>query len=269
MPLRRLRRLLRSRSQPGTLHTLPNVYSPELGNVRDVYVYLPPDYEHEVRRYPVVYMHDGQNLFDTGTAFGHPWRVEEAVISAARLGQPSIVVGVPNAGPDRIAEYSPFDDPRHGGGRGDAYLDFLAHTLKPMIDQRYRTLRERRWTGIAGSSMGGLISLYAAVTRPETYGFAGVLSPSIWFAGQAIMPVVRQTVEELGGLSEPPRIYLDAGAREGGMTLENARRVRDLLIAGGFRVGTDLRWVEDPGGAHDELAWGRRFRKALPAMLAA
>jgi len=268
MPLvRRLRRLLRSRSRPGTLHVLPAFQSPELGNARDVFVYLPPDYDDEVRRYPVIYMQDGQNLFDTGTAFGRPWHVEDAVIAAARLGRPAIVVGVANAGAERIAEYSPFPDEQHGGGRADRYLDFLVDRLKPVIDQSFRTLREPRDTGIAGSSMGGLVSLYAAFTRPGTFGFAAVLSPSLWFAHLAIFGVVRERLAALG--SARPRIYLDSGAREGERTLDHARALRDLLLAGGYRLGVDLRWAEDVKGAHEEGAWGRRFRKALPALLAA
>ena len=271
MPLvRRIRRLFRSRALAGTLDTLHEVYSPELDNVRDVYVYLPPDYEHEVRRYPVVYMHDGQNLFDTGTSFAGSWRVEDAVATAARLGQPSIVVGVPNMGAGRIGEYSPFSDARFGLARGDHYLDFLTGTLKPLIDKQYRTLRDRRTTGIAGSSMGGLISLYGAFTRPETFGFAGVLSPSLWFAEGAIFGAVKAALEGAGESARGrPRVYLDVGRREGPSTLYNARRLRDLLLRHGYRLGVDLRWVEDHGGEHHEAAWSRRFRKALPALLAA
>jgi len=268
MPLvQGIRRLLRSQSEPGTLHLLPEVYSPELDNTRDVYVCLPPGYAHEGRRYPVVYMQDGQNLFDTGTSYAGTWHVEDAVTTASRLGMPAIVVGVPNAGEGRIAEYSPFSDARFGVGRGDHYLDFVVGTVKPAIDARYRTLRDCHDTGIAGSSMGGLISLYAAFTRPETFGFAGVLSPSLWFAGGAIFSVVE------AALADPrwrgrPRIYLDVGHREGESTLHNARRLRDLLLERGYRQGVDLRWVEDHGGAHHEAAWSRRFRKALPALLA-
>ena len=267
MPLRRLRRLLRSRSAPGTLQVLHDFASPELGNSRDVYVYLPPDYDEEVRRYPVIYMQDGQNLFDTGTSFGRPWHAEDAVVAAARLGVPAIVVGVANAGLGRIAEYSPFPDQRHGGGLADVYLDFITNTLKPVIDQMYRTLREPRDTGIAGSSMGGLVSLYAAFTRPGTFGFAAVLSPSLWFAHLAIFDVVRRALATMG--VERPRLYLDSGAREGARTLDHARELRNLLVDGGYRVGVDLRWTEDAMGAHEEGAWGRRFRKALPALLAA
>jgi predicted alpha/beta superfamily hydrolase len=243
---------------------LPRIKSVELENERDIYVYLPPDYDHEVRRYPVVYMQDGQNLFDTGTSFAGSWHVEDAAMTAAQLGLPVIVVGVPNAGQERLLEYSPFADARHGIGWGDCYLDFLIGTVKPLIDKDYRTLRGRESTGIAGSSMGALISLYAAFTRPETFGFAGVLSPSLWFANASIFPVIEEALQDGG---DRPRVYLDVGYYEGLSTVANARRMRDLLVAYGYQPGSDLRWVEDPGGAHHEAAWSRRFRKALPAML--
>jgi predicted alpha/beta superfamily hydrolase len=267
MPLvRRIRRLLGYRDQPGSLHVLPGIRSEELGNERDVYVYLPPGYDHEVRRYPVVYMQDGQNLFDTGTSFAGSWHVENAVNTAARLDLPAIVVGVPNAGAERILEYSPFADARHGIGWGDRYLEFLTGTLKPMIDQQFRTLRDRADTGIAGSSMGALISLYAGFKRSDTFGFSGVLSPSLWFANASIFPVIEEALERGG---DRPRIYLDVGCYEGQNTVANARRMRNLLMSHGYQYGVDLRWVEDPGGTHHEAAWARRFRKALPALLAA
>ncbi|MGI8510115.1 MAG: alpha/beta hydrolase [Gemmatimonadaceae bacterium] len=266
--IRRLRRLGRSRIQPGTLHTLAGVYSPELDTTRDVYVYLPSGYDEDVRRYPVVYMHDAQNLFDTGTGFLGSWYVEEAVSAATRLGHPCIVVGVPHAGVERIVEYSPFDDANFGAGRGDLYLDFLVETLKPQIDKQYRTLRDRRWTGIAGSSMGGLISLYAAFTRGDIFGFAGALSPSFWFAGAAIFPVIETALATMPE-ADRPRVYLDVGRFDGARAVGDARRMRDLLIENGYRTGEDLRWVEDPRGGHNEAAWARRFRKALPALLAA
>lgn len=267
--IRRLRRLGRSRIQPGTLDSLIDVYSPELDTMRDIYVYLPPGYGEEVRRYPVVYMQDAQNLFHTGTGFLGSWHVEEAVIAATRLGHPCIVIGVPHAGVERIVEYSPFDDTHFGAGRGNRYLDFLINTLKPKIDQQYRTLRSRRWTGIAGSSMGGLISMYAAFTRPETYGFVGALSSSFWFANGAIFPVVEAALAASFGEIEAPRVYLDIGRYDGTRAVADARRMRNLLIQNGYRTGADLRWVEDPRGGHNEASWARRFRKALPALLSA
>lgn len=266
--IRRLRRILRSRIIPGTLEKLSGVYSPELGNTRDVYVYLPPGYDEDVRRYPVVYMQDGQNLFDTDTGFAGSWHAEEAAAATARLGQPAILVGVANAGVDRIPEYSPFNDATFGVARGDLYLDFLIRTLKPIIDKQYRTLRDHRWTGIAGSSMGGLISFYAAFTRADIFGFAGALSPSFWFADNAIFPVIEDALERENPDVARPRIYLDVGRYDGPRAVADAQRMRDLLVRYGYRRGADLRWVEDPRGAHQEASWARRFRKALPALLA-
>jgi predicted alpha/beta superfamily hydrolase len=135
-----------------------------------------------------------------------------------------------------------------------------------MIDARFRTLRGRDDTGIAGSSMGGLISLYAGFKRADVFGFAGVLSPSLWFANASIFPVIE---EALASDQPRPRIYLDVGCYEGQSTLADARRMRNLLVGHGYQYGIDLRWVEDPGGTHHEAAWARRFRKALPALLSA
>ncbi len=251
----------RRRTAPGRLEVIPGLYSPELGNRRDILVYLPTSYDRNEQRYPVLYMHDGQNLFDPATSFAGEWGVDTAIAKAPRKGRKVIVVGVPNAGIDRIREYSPFADPRHGGGEGDAYLAFLHDTVKPMVDSRFRTDPSEEATGIAGSSLGGLISLYGFFRHPGRYGFAGVLSPALWFGGGAIFPFVASAPYVRG------RIYLDVGAREGEGTLANAREMRDLLIANGYRRSRDLMWVEDSAGMHNEAAWGRRLRTALPFLL--
>src|SRR5207248_1353135 len=158
----RLRRFLPRRFlRSGTLHSLHDVWSPELGNRREVVVYLPPTYGGR-RQFPVVYMQDGQNLFDPATAHAGDWGLLRSRDALAGAGAETIVVGVANAGEARIAEYNPFRD----DARGDRYLTFLIETLKPMIDQRFRTLPERAHTGIAGSSMGALISLYGFFHAP-------------------------------------------------------------------------------------------------------
>ena len=151
----------RRRTPPGVLEVIPQVYSASLGNSRDILVYLPSSYAKTERRFPVLYMHDGQNLFDPNTSFAGEWGVDVALARAPRKGRRAIIVGIPNMGMERIREYSPFVDARSGGGLGDAYLDFLLGTVKPMIDERYRTQPEPRSTGIVGSSLGGLISAYA------------------------------------------------------------------------------------------------------------
>ncbi len=238
------------------LEVLEAVHSPELGNERDVVVYLPPSYRRSRQTYPVIYMHDGQNLFDPATSFAGEWGVGRAMRSAARRGLEAIVVGVPNMGAERIEEYSPFH-------RGPAYAAFLADTLKPAVDERFRTRPSPEDTVIAGSSMGGLISLWALFRHQETFGAAGVLSPSLWFADGGIFSEVDRFP------FVPARIYLDIGAQEGAEHVANARRMRDLLLMKGYRSGRDLRWLESRGGRHDERSWGRRFARALPFFLAA
>jgi predicted alpha/beta superfamily hydrolase len=244
------------------LEVLEGVHSPELGNQRDVLVYLPPSYRRSERSYPVLYMQDGQNLFDPGTSYAGEWGVGRAMNSAARRGLEAIVVGVPNLGAERLDEYSPYADAEAGGGgKGDAYAAFLARTLKPIVDQRFRTERGREQTVVAGSSMGGLISLITLLRHPDTFGAAGVLSPSLWFAGGAIFSEVERSPRV------PARIYLDIGVQEGPQHVGNARRMRDLLLSKGYRLGADLRWLESRCGRHDERSWGRRFARALPFLL--
>jgi predicted alpha/beta superfamily hydrolase len=232
-----------------------------LGNSRNILVYLPPNYEKGDRRYPVIYMQDGQNLFDPATSFAGDWGLLDGLDSMARRASVPIVVAIPNMGEERIAEYSPFVDSEAGGGKAEDYLDFLLDTLKPRIDREFRTLPERAATGIGGSSMGGLLSLYGFFARPDAFGFCAGLSPSLWFADRAIFPFVEAAP------FTPGRIYLDIGTEEGSASLINARRMRELLLARGYREGIDVRWVEDAGAGHNEAAWGRRFTAAIPFLL--
>jgi predicted alpha/beta superfamily hydrolase len=243
------------------LETLPNFYSPQLDNRRDVLVQLPASYRRSDRAYPVLYMQDGQNLFDPATSYAGDWKLGKVMAAAARQGVEAIVVGIPHMGAGRLDEYSPFEDPGRGGGAADRYLDFLIETLKPVIDQRFRSHRGRNHTGIAGSSMGGLLSLYAFFRPSSVFGFAGVLSPSLWFGGGAIFSVVESAA------FAPGKLYLDIGALEGPEHVGRARRMRDLLRAKGYRPGRELRWLESRSGRHDEASWGRRFARALPFLL--
>jgi predicted alpha/beta superfamily hydrolase len=247
----------------GTVKVLRGLRSPELGNARDVLVYLPPSYGADPeRRYPVLYMHDGQNLFDAATSFSGEWEVDKTLENASAEGLETIVVGIPNAGPERLNEYSPFPDAKHETvGRGDAYLDFIVQTLKPVIDRDFRTLPGRESTGIAGSSMGALITLYAFFRNGDTFGFAGVMSPALWFAERAIFPYVE------GAPFVPGRIYVDVGTREGRETLTDVRRLRDVLVEKGYRKGEDFLYVVEMGGTHSEAAWARRLRKELDFLL--
>lgn len=258
-----------------TKRTLGRVWSPQLRNRRDVDIYLPPSYPTGRQRYPVVYMHDGQNLSDPRTAFAGTWRLGETLERLARRDIEAIVVGVHNNGDVRLREYSPFPDRRHGGGEGDAYLAFLVDTLKPRIDRRFRTDRRRDVSVVFGSSMGGLISLYAYFKYPAVFGRVGVMSPSVWFGHGRILEYIAS--------AKPPRgrLYLDVGTFEGVSTLRDARRLGRLLVRKGFvrrrsagAVGPRgevakpaLRYVEDPGGRHNEGNWASRLEGALEFLL--
>jgi len=246
----------------GNLMVLNRFHSPRLGNQRDLLVYLPPSYSEGDRRYPVIYMHDGQNLFDEATSFGEEWRVDDTMEALGQEGLEALVVGVPNAGEHRCDEYSPFEDAENGGGKGDLYLGFLTDTLKPLIDRDFRTLPGREHTVIAGSSMGGLISLYAFLRRPDVFGAAGVMSPSLWFADRAVLDFAEQTPVPRGVL------YLDVGTLEGENTVADVRRLRDALLEGGYEEGRDLMYVEQEGAGHTEAAWRARFSHAVPFLLA-
>ena len=259
----RWRSRARARAERGDLHLIPDVPSPELGNHHTLIVSTPASYRTGDRRYPVLYMQDGQNLFDPRTSFAGDWGLSAALGWASRRGIEPIVVGIYNAGGGRFDEYSPFAEPGTGGGAGDRYLVFLTGTVKPLIDAGFRTLTGRETTGIAGSSLGGLLSLYAFVRSPSVFGLAAALSPSLWFGNEAIFDVVARSPRPEG------RIYLDIGLREGERHVLLARKMRDLLITRGFEPRRTLRYVEDRRGAHREADWGRRFRKALPFLLRA
>lgn len=229
---------------------------------RPVLVYLPPGYETETtRRYGVLYFHDGQNVFDRRTAFGGvEWGVDETAESLIRAGamDPVIIVAVGNT-PDRIDEYTPVASPGHGGGRADAYARFLVEELKPLIDSRYRTDPSPDRTGVAGSSLGGLVSMYLGLTRSGTFRRLGVISPSVWWANRDIVSRVAALPAKL-----PLRIWEDIGTAEGGSeTVEDARALRDALAARGWREGDDLSYHEFPGARHDEASWAARVGDVL------
>jgi predicted alpha/beta superfamily hydrolase len=243
--------------------TLKNVWSPQRRNRRDVDVYLPASYASGVR-YPVVYLQDGQNVSDPEAAFAGTWDLEATVDRLAWRGLDAIYVGIHNTR-SRLAEYSPFPDPRHGGGDADAYMAFLVETLKPRIDRMFNTRRDRDATAIGGSSMGGLVSLYAFFRYPSVFGRAFVMSPSIWFGHGAIVDFIGDARVSRG------RLYLDVGTGEGAGTLGDVRRLGRLLVRKGFRrrsaSATALRYVEDAGARHNEAAWASRLEGALTFLL--
>jgi predicted alpha/beta superfamily hydrolase len=255
----------------GYVHILRDFDSPTEGSPRTVRVYLPDAYEHEPgRRFPVLYMQDGQNVFNhPESARYDTWRANDAIERVAAEGkcEPWIIVAVDH-GPDRFAEYSPWDEPRVGvKARGPLYVSFLADQLKPWVDRQYRTKPHPRDTAIMGSSLGGLISLYAGWSRPATFGRIGGVSPSVMWS--------------LGRLSENwrnhprqwQRIYLDVGTNEGirqGHVLldypEAVRRFYEHLKGVGYE-DWELRLVVEEGAGHHETDWQRRLPETMAWLL--
>jgi predicted alpha/beta superfamily hydrolase len=259
----------------GTLKVLKGLWSPQLRNRRDILVYLPPSYEQSHKRYPVIYMHDGQNLFDQFTSFAGEWQVDETMETLSRRGYEAIVVGLPNLGEQRLDEYSPFPQLRYSTGQGAKYLDFVLQTVKPLLDRDFRTLPDRAHTGMIGSSMGGLITLYAFFRPPQAFGFVGVMSPSLWFAQGRIFTYIEQAS------FTPGKVYLDTGTHEQTHFFTDRPQLRlrlsgynstvhgmyDLLYHKGYRPGHDLLYVEEESGLHNEAAWTRRLPGALEFLL--
>jgi predicted alpha/beta superfamily hydrolase len=206
-------------------------------------------------------MQDGQNLFDAAMSFAGEWHVDTTMERLSHDGVEAIVVGVPNTGVTRAEEYSPFKDPKAGGGRGDDYLRFLVDTVMPLVNEGFRTRRERAHTGILGSSLGGLIGLYALLSRPDDFGFAGAMSPSLWFADRALL----RYVEALDGWRG--RVYLDTGTGEGRLQVRLAREAARALRRGATRPRLQLRYIEDRDAGHNETAWASRFERAIRWLL--
>jgi predicted alpha/beta superfamily hydrolase len=248
----------------GTLTTIPNFYSPQLGNSRSLILYLPPSYyENTLKRYPVLYMHDGQNLFNPATAFGGvEWQVDENLNSLIAQGkvQEVMVVGIYNTA-NRISEYTPTPDPGYGGGNANNYLDFIQNTIKPYIDANYRTLTNPANTYMLGSSLGGLVSCYAGWTRSSVFGSVGCMSSSFWWNNQNFTI----SVENFNGPNPPERFYLDSGANNDGAT--ETIRMRDALLVKGYVNNLDLKYYLDPQGAHNEASWRARLPIVLQYLL--
>jgi predicted alpha/beta superfamily hydrolase len=251
-------------SLTGDIRLLEAFRSDVLDNSRDVLVYVPPGYESAADiRYPVLYLHDGQNIFDGATSYvpGQEWRVDEtveALIHAGRI-QPLIVVAVNHGVTERAEEFGPTRDAyRQHGGRADLYTSFLVDELKPFVDRTFRTLADARHAALGGSSMGGLVTLHVGLTRPDVFGTLVVMSPSLWWDRRAML----SRVDALPG-KLPWRIWLDCGTAEGRDTVRNVRALRQLLLEKGWVGGDDLRYVEIKEAPHTEAAWGDRMESVL------
>ncbi len=233
----------------------PGFQSDFLRAGHDIIVYLPPGYAVErTRRYPVLYMNDGQNMFDRATSFAHTeWGVDEtaqALIDAGEI-EPLIIVGIYNAGAYRLDEYTPTRDAaRKAGGKAHLYGRMLVEELKPFIDLTYRTLPSAMNTGLGGSSLGGLVSLFLGLKYSTVFGKLAILSPSVWWDNRFI-------VRRILALTRKPmlRVWLSTGTEEGPDVAEAARRVCDAMVRKGWRLADDLAYTEFIGARHHESAW--------------
>lgn len=230
-------------------------YIPQLDRYRRIMLYLPPDYYSSTKTYPVIYMHDGQNLFDNQTAFAGEWEVDETLNALHDAGDwGAIVVGINNGGDLRIDELTPWSNPQYGGGDGQAYMDFIVETLKPHIDAEFRTKPEPENTALIGSSLGGLISTYGGIKFNEVFGKVGALSPSYWFNNTELMAFVANPENEIYDL----RIAMVGGETESSNMSVDISALRDALIARGVNPDDILVQI-DADGAHSEWYWRREF----------
>ncbi|MES2150606.1 MAG: alpha/beta hydrolase-fold protein [Pseudomonadota bacterium] len=240
----------------GKLKIVTGFASPQLHNSRALRIYLPPSYEENPgKRYPVLYMHDGQNLFDAATAaYGVEWGVAKTVNRLVATGKMDevIVVGIDNTS-ERIAEYTPCCDPKYGGGRLADYEAFIVDTVKPYVDRELRTLAGRENTAIMGSSLGGIASLAIAQHHPELFSKAGGVSSSLWWNNRALVNKLPARVAV--------KFYLDAGTRGDG--LEETMLMRDALLRQGYHQDVDLLYYAAEGASHNETSWAARVDKPL------
>ena len=233
-------------------------FIPQLNRKRRVWVYLPPSYNNSTQKYPVLYMHDGQNVFDDATSFAGEWGVDEAMDTLGLKTKECIVVGIDNGGDKRLNEYCPYDFDLNGigtnnktnVGEGGKYVDFLVKTLKPFIDKKYRTIKGKNNTFTAGSSMGGLISLYAVLKYPKVFAGAGVFSPAFW-VGPKIFDEIKAK-----GKKVKTKIYFYAGDEEGETMVPMTIRAFNEM----HRVSkSQMCEVIRSGGKHNEARWRIEF----------
>lgn len=248
----------------GTTHTAAenvvvmdeNFAMPQFNRTRRIWLFMPADYATSGKSYPVLYMHDGQNLFDVATSFAGEWEVDESLNTFFEDGKEvPIVVGIDNGGGLRIAEYTPWANPNYGGGDGDKYAQFVAETLKPYIDANYRTKPERENTGVMGSSLGGLISFYIAVKYQDIFSKAGIFSPSFWFNDSCY------SFAKTTGRQFPMQFYIMGGNNESGGLVQEMENMIDTLYAAGFGE-EEIKLKIVPGGQHNEYLWRTQFPAA-------
>lgn len=231
---------------------------PNLNDIsHKIWVYLPPNYAKTSKKFPVIYMHDAQNLFDDVTSYIGEWKVDETLNQLfEKTGKGFIVVGIENGGNERINEYTPWKNKKYGGGKGGVYINFIVNTLKPYIDANYRTKKQANQTALIGSSLGGLISYYGGLKYPKTFGKIGALSTSFWFSNKVI-----DFTKKYGNTSKI-KLYLYAGSKEGESMETDTKNMKNLLLATGFPIN-HLKININPNGKHNEATWKNEFLKVV------
>lgn len=236
------------------------------------WVYLPPGYSPtDPWLYPCLYLHDGQNVFDAGTsAFGVEWGVDETAECQILEGtiQSLVIVALANT-PERMSDYTPFEDDTLGGGQGPRFAQFLVEELKVWMKAHYPVRTSARDTAIAGSSLGGLSALYVGWTHPEEFGLVAALSPSLWWGARKL--ITRLGGDEGPGL-RPAKIWVDMGSaesladdNENGVpdAIDDLRTLKAVLLARGYVLEHNLKVQEIPEGRHHESDWAQRIGQVL------
>ena len=241
------------------VHIMSNsFFMPQLNRNRKIWIYLPPDYQTSTKTYPVIYMQDGQNLFDNATSFSGEWQIDETLNNLFSQGDyGAIVVGIENGGSNRINEYTPWNNPQYGGGEGDQYMQFIAETLKPYVDSNYRTKSGAEYNSLIGSSLGALISNYGAVKYSGVFSKIGSFSPAYWIVRDQFNNYIQSSTADLSNM----RIYFVAGSNESSTMASDIETVKNNLQAKGLKSTNTLVKL-DSYGQHNENYWKGEFAAA-------
>jgi predicted alpha/beta superfamily hydrolase len=227
---------------------------PQLNKRRRVAALLPHDYYTSAKYYPVLYLHDGQNLFDNHAPFG-TWGVDKCMATLSDLGLDMVVIAIDHGGKDRIAEYLPYDNNTYTDKKGEQYTKFMMEELKPYVDTHFRVHEGREHTAIGGSSMGGLISLYAGINHNDVFGNMLIFSPSLWISSQVFHHALAFKPKA------PSRCYLYCGGQESDSLKPSMDMMHDILKS--KHPHLDVSFSYNPEGKHQEYYWGLAFNHAI------
>lgn len=230
---------------------------PQFNTTKTIWIYLPPDYFTSLKSYSVLYMHDAQNLFDKATSFVGEWGLDEIMENNFLSGKKnSIIVGLETK-LERIDELTPHPNQNYGGGKGEKYVEFLINFVKPFIDQNFRTKPNREDTGLAGSSLGGLMTFYAGFKNQNIFSKLGIFSPSFWF-NETIFNIFDSN--NLIKFNDT-KFYFVCGEMEGSSTMvSNMQKMIDKLVQNDYK---NVKYNTRPYGTHSEWFWNKEFPEAF------